>query len=42
MVDELKTELDGLGALQRQIGWYENDAWTAARRLGWRPVHVTS
>jgi transcriptional regulator with XRE-family HTH domain len=37
LVIEIKTRLDDLGALERQIGWYERMAWDAARRLGWRP-----
>jgi hypothetical protein len=42
MVIEVKTRLDDLGALERQIGWYERMAWDAARRLGWRPIRVIS
>jgi hypothetical protein len=42
LVDELKTELDDVGALQRQMSWYERDAWAAATRLGWRPACVIS
>ena len=37
LVIEIKTQLDDLGALERQIGWYERMAWAAAGRLGWRP-----
>lgn len=37
LVVEVKTELHDLGAIQRTLGWYEREAWTAARRLGWRP-----
>src|SRR5690348_3552093 len=28
---EVKTRLDDLGALERQVGWYERMAWQAAR-----------
>jgi transcriptional regulator with XRE-family HTH domain len=34
---EIKTEMLDLGRIQRQIRWYEREAWTAARALGWRP-----
>ena len=37
LVIEVKTEIDDLGRVERQIGWYEREAWAAARRLGWRP-----
>jgi hypothetical protein len=37
LVIELKTEIRDLGAIQRSLGWYEREAWHAARRLGWRP-----
>ena len=40
LVIEIKTRLDDLGALERQLGWYERMAWEAARRLGWRPLRV--
>ncbi|HET7030633.1 MAG TPA: helix-turn-helix domain-containing protein [Candidatus Limnocylindrales bacterium] len=36
LVIEIKTRLDDLGGLQRQIGWYERYAAAAAQRLGWR------
>jgi hypothetical protein len=35
LVIELKSELVDVGALQRQVGWYEREAREAARRLGW-------
>jgi transcriptional regulator with XRE-family HTH domain len=37
VVLEVKTLLADLGALQRQVSWYERRALTAARSLGWRP-----
>jgi transcriptional regulator with XRE-family HTH domain len=40
LVIEIKTKLDDLGALERQVGWYERMAWDAARRLGWRPRRI--
>lgn len=39
---EFKTEIDDLGRIQRTVRWYEREAWTAARRLGWRPREVHS
>lgn len=40
LVIEIKTELRDLGAIERALGWYEREAWAAARRLGWRPRRV--
>lgn len=40
LVIELKTEIHDLGAIQRSLGWYEREAWNAARRLGWRPRRI--
>jgi transcriptional regulator with XRE-family HTH domain len=40
LVIEIKTELHDVGAIERTIGWYEREAWAAARRLGWRPRRV--
>lgn len=37
LVIEVKTWFDDLGAVERQLGWYERSAYAAARRLGWRP-----
>ncbi len=42
LVIEVKTRLDDLGALERQVGWYERMAWPEARRLSWRPIRVVS
>jgi transcriptional regulator with XRE-family HTH domain len=42
LIIEIKTRLDDLGALERQVAWYERMAWQAARRLGWRPTRVVS
>lgn len=41
LVIEVKTEIHDLGHIDRALGWYEREAWAAARRLGWRPVTVT-
>jgi transcriptional regulator with XRE-family HTH domain len=40
LVIEIKTEIRDLGAIERTLGWYEREAWTAGRRLGWRPSHI--
>lgn len=42
LVVEVKTELRDLGGLERSVGWYEREAWSAARRLGWRPKRVAA
>jgi transcriptional regulator with XRE-family HTH domain len=39
-ITEIKSRLQDLGALERQVGWYEQHAIEAARRLGWRPSRV--
>jgi transcriptional regulator with XRE-family HTH domain len=38
---EIKTEIHDLGRIDRTMGWYEREAWAAARRLAWRPTGVT-
>ena len=40
LVIELKSEIHDLGAIDRTLGWYEREAWAAARRIGWRPHRV--
>jgi transcriptional regulator with XRE-family HTH domain len=40
LVEETKTEIHDLGALQRSLAFYEREAWLAARRMGWRPRRV--
>lgn len=42
LVIEVKTRLDDLGAIERQIGWYERMAWDRARALGWEPRRLRS
>jgi transcriptional regulator with XRE-family HTH domain len=37
IVIEIKTQLDDLGAIERQLAWYERSAWAIARDLGWSP-----
>jgi transcriptional regulator with XRE-family HTH domain len=38
---EIKTRLDDLGSVERQLGWYERSGTQVARRLGWHPQRVT-
>jgi transcriptional regulator with XRE-family HTH domain len=42
LIIEIKTTLDDLGALERQISWYERMAWQAARRIGWTARRTVS
>jgi len=37
LVIEVKTEVHDLGRIERTLGWYSREVWTAARRLGWQP-----
>lgn len=40
LVEETKTVIDDVGALQRTLAFYVREAWQAARELGWRPQRV--
>jgi transcriptional regulator with XRE-family HTH domain len=42
LIIEVKTRLDDLGATERQLAWYERQAWGAARSAGWRPQRIVS
>lgn len=42
LVVEIKTRLDDIGAIERQLSWYERSAFDVARGLGWRPRRVVS
>lgn len=42
MILEVKTRLVDLGALERQMAWYERLARQSALRLGWRPRRSAS
>lgn len=42
LVVEIKTRLDDLGAIERQLGWYERSAFEVARRMGWRPRRIVA
>jgi hypothetical protein len=37
LIIEVKTRLDDLGSIERQVAWYERSAWQIARDLGWEP-----
>ena len=40
IVVEVKGDIHDVGAFERQVSWYEREAWAAARTLGWRPACV--
>ncbi len=40
LIIEVKTRIDDLGALERQVAWYERSALDVARRTGWRPACI--
>ena len=40
VVAEIKGDVVDIGALERQVAWYEREAWAAARALGWRPARL--
>jgi transcriptional regulator with XRE-family HTH domain len=40
LVVEIKTWIDDLGAIERQLDWYLLEAPTIASRFGWRPVRT--
>jgi len=42
IVIELKTAIDDLGAVERQVTWYERNALAVARRFGWSVRRVRS
>jgi transcriptional regulator with XRE-family HTH domain len=37
IVVEIKTQIADIGALERQVGWYERSAFRVARGRGWQP-----
>jgi transcriptional regulator with XRE-family HTH domain len=37
IIIEVKTRLDDIGAVERQLGWYEREVLDIVRSLGWRP-----
>lgn len=40
VIVEIKTRLDDLGAVERQVAWYERSALERAEVLGWRPRRI--
>ncbi|MGK2850428.1 MAG: helix-turn-helix domain-containing protein [Candidatus Limnocylindrales bacterium] len=42
VIVEIKTRIDDLGAIERQLGWYERDAALIAQRHGWRPRRIAT
>lgn len=40
LVIEVKTRIGDLGAIERQLGWYERSCFDVAHRLGWRARRV--
>jgi transcriptional regulator with XRE-family HTH domain len=42
LIIEIKTELEDIGMVQRQLAWYERAAWDAAHRAGWRPSRAVA
>jgi hypothetical protein len=42
VIIEIKTRLDDIGAVERQVGWYERNATGVARALGWQPARILS
>jgi transcriptional regulator with XRE-family HTH domain len=40
LVIEIKTQLDDLGIVERQLGWYGRSAGDVARRIGWTPRRI--
>jgi transcriptional regulator with XRE-family HTH domain len=41
-VIEIKTRLDDLGDIERQVGWYSREARSIAARFGWQPRIVAT
>ena len=42
VIIEIKTQIEDLGAVERQLGWYERAALDVAAAIGWRPTAVVS
>src|SRR5688572_10454874 len=42
VIVEIKTRLDDLGAIERQLAWYERSARDIAARSGWRASSIVS
>lgn len=42
VIIEIKTQLDDLGAIERQLSWYERAAPDVAGSIGWRPTKIVT
>jgi transcriptional regulator with XRE-family HTH domain len=42
LIIEIKTRIDDLGAIERQLGWYERSAVALAHGFGWRPQRTAA
>lgn len=42
VIIEIKTRLNDIGAVERQVGWYERNATDSARAHGWQPAQILS
>jgi DNA-binding XRE family transcriptional regulator len=42
VVVEIKTWIDDLGSIERQLDWYEREAAASATAFGWRPARTLS
>jgi len=42
IIIEIKTVIDDMGAIERQIGWYERSVRRVARDLGWQPRRIVT
>lgn len=42
IIIEIKTVIDDVGAIERQVGWYERQARRLARDRGWRPRKIVT
>lgn len=42
VIVEIKTRLDDLGVIERQLGWFERRAFEVARDLGWHPRRLSA
>ena len=42
VIVEIKTRLDDVGLIERQMAWYERSAHQIALRSGWRPARIAS
>ena len=41
VIVEIKTRLDDIGAIERQLAWYERSARAVAAKVGWHPTRIS-